>query len=349
MQYGNEPIDASLAIRENLLKWRPRVPALAFTAKTAASAKRWQQRARARFLECLGDMPERTALRPKVLERERMDGYERTTLLLRTAPHIKALCWLCVPDELSAGRSSPAMIAVPGHGMGAKDLLAMDADGRPRSEGEGYQKDYALQVVRLGYPVLVIEPLGFGERRDPAMMANKTGESGCHAAFSIALMLGTSLAALRVNDIRRGLDYLETVRRVDADRVGLMGISGGGQMTLWTTAVETRLKLAVISGYLNRFADSVMGMNHCICNFIPGVAKQFDMTDLAAMIAPRPVLIESGTRDPIFPSKATRAAVRKVREQYGVFKAADRVEADIFEGDHQWSGRRLDAFLAKWL
>ena len=349
MRYGKKPIDSGLGIRPNLLKWRRKPPEMAFNAETVMQARAWQRRARQQFEACLADAPPSVALRPNVLERKQMDGYERTTLLLNTARGIRALCWLCVPDGISSRKPSPAMIATPGHGMGAKDLLGMDERGRPRKEGEGYQKDYALQVVRLGFPCLVIEPVGFGERRDPEMMANTTIESGCHAAFSIALMIGTTLARLRVNDISRGLDYLETVPCVDAKRVGLMGISGGGQMTLWTAAAETRLKLAVVSGYMNRFADSVLGMNHCICNFIPGVAKHFDMPDLAGLIAPRPILIEGGTTDPIFPVRATRSAVRRVREIYRVFGAEERVESEIFEGEHQWSGRKLARFLGKWL
>lgn len=345
MKYGNTPLHRELGIRQNLLNWLPQTPDTTFAAKDAKAAKAWQVRARKVFQKCLGDQPPRVPLNPKVLETKKMDGYVRTTLTLDTAPGIKALCWLCMPNDADAARPRPAMVATPGHGMGAKDLLAMDATGQPRTEGEGYQKDYALQALRLGYPTLVVEPLGFGERRDAAMMANKTGESGCHASYTLAAMLGTSLARLRLNDLQRAIDYFEAVPGVDRKRIGLMGISGGGQMTLWTTAVEPRIKAAIVSGYLNTFRDSVMGMHHCICNFIPGLAKHFDMTDLAAMIAPRPLLIQSGTKDPIFPIKATRAAVARTREIYSVFGAADVVMDDIFAADHQWSPRKVPAFL----
>lgn len=128
-----------------------------------------------------------------------------------------------------------------------------------------------------------------------------------------------------------------------------MGISGGGQMTLWTAAVEPRFKVAIVSGYFNRFRSSVMAMAHCVCNFIPGLARDLEMEDVAAIGAPRPILIQNGTRDPIFPIAATRRAVARLREIYGVFDAADRVEVDIFNGDHQWSPRRVPAFLGKWL
>jgi dienelactone hydrolase len=350
MKIGTRPLHPGLAIRPNLLQWLDK-PRAGFVATDARAAKAWQPKARRVFLDCLGPAPQPVPPRPRVFERKQLDGYSRVMFTIDTAPRLKALCWLCLPDGFSnsRGRKSPAMIATPGHGIGAKDLLAMDKLGTPRKEGEGYQKDYALQAVRLGYPALVVEPMGFGERRDADHMSGKSGESPCQAAAVLASMLGTSLARIRLNDLQRAMDHLDTIPAIDAGRVGLMGISGGGQMTLWTSAADTRIKLAVVSGYLNSFRHSVMGMYHCICNFAPGLAREFDMTDLAAMVAPRPILIESGTKDPIFPIQATRAAIKRVRAIYSVYGAADRVESDIFTGDHQWSGRKLEGFLRKWL
>ncbi len=351
MKYSNVPIDPALGIRPNLLQWLPARPAMSFRVRSVEQARTWQVKARRQLNKCLGPPIKRTALRPQVLEHKQLDGYTRTTLLLNTAPQLKSLCWLCIPDGASPrGRGrSPAMVATPGHGIGAKDLLAMDEAGRSRKEGDGYQKDYALQVVRLGIPVLVVEPLGFGERRDPEIMSEKSAETGCHAAATITSMLGTTLARIRLNDLQRGLDFLEKQPQVDPKRIGLMGISGGGQMTLWSCAAEKRFKVAIVSGYMNTFAGSVMGMHHCICNFAPGLAQSFDMSDLAALVAPRPMLIESGTKDSIFPLKATRAAVRQVRKNYDVWNAGDRVVHDVFKGEHQWSGRRVAGFLRRWL
>lgn len=350
MQLGTQPLDPALTVRTALLKWLDSGPRHAFTATTPAAARAWQPRARKALLACLGDAPppSPTPLRTRMLERVQLDGYSRTLFTLDTAKNIKALCWLCVPDGINLKSSTsrvPAMIATPGHGYGAKDLVALDPKGKPRKEGEGYQKDYALQAVRLGYPTLVIEPMAFGERRDADHMSGKSHESPCQAGATIATMLGTSLARIRMNDIQKGLDYLGTLPGIDAKRVGLMGISGGGQMTLWTAAADTRIKAAIVSGYFNTFKDSVMGMHHCICNFVPGLARDFDMTDLAAMIAPRGLLFESGTKDPIFPIKATRAATRKARAIYKVFGVPGNIDAEVFDADHQWSGKKLAAFL----
>ncbi len=338
-----------LTIRPALMPWMPKTPTLSFNAKDVKAAKAWQKKAVKAFEESLGPAVPSVPFKVKVLEKVQLDGYTRQKLLINTGPGIQALAWFCVPDGVSAsrGKKLPAVIATPGHGVGAKDLVALDRNGNARPEGQGYQKDYALQAVRLGYPTIAVEPMGFGDRRDTAMIEGKSSESGCQAAFNVSLMLGYTLARIRVNDIQKSIDYLQGLSFVDADKIALMGISGGGQMTLWTTAVEPRIKAAVVSGYFNSFKHSVMAMHHCVCNFIPGVAQKLDMTDLAALIAPRPLLIEAGTKDDIFPIQATRDALVKIKKIYKTFGVPGNVEDDIFEADHQWSGKKVAAFLAK--
>src|SRR5690606_22907343 len=129
-------------------------------------------KARHRFDELLGDPIPSVDPRPRVLADEQLDGYRRITFTQATAPSIRSLNWLLLPDGASDASPLPAMIATPGHGLGAKDLIAMNSKGGPRREGNGYQKDYALAAVRHGVAVLAVEPLGFGERRDVQMLAD---------------------------------------------------------------------------------------------------------------------------------------------------------------------------------
>lgn len=352
LNYGKLPLASELGLRPMLLKWLPGEPAHAYRNPTGdlAGLRAWQRKARQAFEQCLGQpIPKVDDARPRTLERRQMEGYTRTTFTLATGPGMRALAWLLLPDGASSASPLPAMIATPGHGLGGKDILAMDATGNPRPEGEGYQKDYAIQAVRHGLAVLVIEPLGFGERRDAMMADPQHSESGCHAASTLATMLGTTLARIRIHDIQCGLDHLQTLPMIDAKRVGMMGISGGGQTTLWTLAIEKRLKLGIVSGYLNSFRHSVMGMHHCICNFIPGLAANFDKADLAMLACPRPILFQNGMKDPIFPIKPAREAYRKLHAQYEALGLGDRVEMDVFKEDHVWSPRRVGPFLDRWL
>ena len=84
-------------------------------------------------------------------------------------------------------------------------------------------------------------------------------------------------------------------------RVGCMGISGGGTVTLFATALEPRIRAAMVSGYLNTFRDSIGSLAHCIDNYVPGILNWAEMHDVAGLIAPRPLFVESGEKDNIFP------------------------------------------------
>lgn len=73
------------------------------------------------------------------------------------------------------------------------------------------------------------------------------------------------------------------------------------------------MKTCVVSGYLSTFRDSVLAMHNCTCSFVPGLATRFEMIDIAALVLPRPILVEAGTRDPIFPIDVVRNAVSNAR------------------------------------
>jgi hypothetical protein len=119
-----------------------------------------------------------------------------------------------------------------------------------------------------------------------------------------------------------------------------MGISGGGTATLFAAALEPRIRAAMVSGYLNTFRDSVGSLAHCIDNYVPGILNWAEMADVAGLIAPRPLFAESGEKDNIFPIAASLESFTQVRGIYDVFGAADRVEHEVFPGEHSFWGRR---------
>lgn len=144
----------------------------------------------------------------------------------------------------------------------------------------------------------------------------------------------------------RVLDYIATRDDADSSRIGMMGISGGGTTTLFTSALDDRVRVVVVSGYLNTFKDSILSVDHCKDNYIPGILKFGEMYDIAALIAPRPLLVEGGTKDPI---EATKYAYEQVRRAYALLGAEERLEADFFEGRHEIGGWKCYDFIASWL
>jgi hypothetical protein len=241
------------------------------------------------------------------------------------------------------------MICVPGHGRGADDIVAIDEKGQDRTPRQGYQRDFAIQIVERGIAAVAIEPMGFGCRRDPIAKKRGPGTASCQPAAGAALLLGETMIGWRVYDIMRTIDWVGTRADLDVARVGCMGISGGGTATVFSTALEPRIQVAMVSGYLNTFRDSILSLSHCIDNYVPGILKWAEMYDIAGLIAPRPLFVESGTRDNIFPIAASRESVKRVQQIYDVFGAPAALAHEVFEDEHVFYGGKGIPFVVEHL
>ena len=157
------------------------------------------------------------------------------------------------------------------------------------------------------------------------------------------------MIAWRVYDVMRTIDYIETRADLDRRRVGCMGISGGGTCTTFASALEPRIRTALISGYLNTFRESIGSLSHCIDNYVPGILKWAEMYDVAGLIAPRPLFVESGENDRIFPVQASVESFKQVKHIYTVFGAPDKAEQEVFPDAHSFWGKQGIPFLVRHL
>jgi dienelactone hydrolase len=322
--------------------------ALTYKPSSKKATEAWQKKLRAKVTELIGGFPkEKTPLQPLTLEVRDFPGYRREKFVMRTRPGMSLLGYLLTPRE--AKGPLPTMICVPGHGRGVDDIVGIDDKGRDRTDKAGYQHDFAIQTVEAGLAAVAIEPLAFGCRRDERTKKRGLGTSACQPAAGAALLLGETMIAWRSWDVVRTVDWIETRKDLDARRVGLMGISGGGTVTSFASALEPRIRAAMISGYLNTFKDSIVAMSHCIDNYVPGILNWCENYDVASLIAPRPLYVESGTRDNIFPIEASKSAFEKVRKVYEALGAAELVKQEVFEGEHLFHGGGGIPFLARHL
>jgi dienelactone hydrolase len=330
----------------NLYEAAPR--ALRFRARTRSEAEAWQKALRAKLTELVGGFPsERRALNPISLETRTFPGYTREKIVFDSRPGVSVLAYLLLPEK--ARRPAAVMICVPGHGRGVDDIVGIDERGEDRTDKAGYQHDFAIQVAEAGMAALAIEPMGFGCRRDPVNARQGLGRKACDPVAGGALLVGQTMIGWRVWDVMRTIDYIATRAELDQNRVGCMGISGGGTVTVFSAALDERIRTALVSGYLNTFGDSIGSLAHCADNYVPGILNWAEMHDLAGLIAPRPLFVESGEKDNIFPIAASIESFNEVRKIYGILGADDRVEQEVFPGEHSFWGKRGIPFLARHL
>jgi dienelactone hydrolase len=322
----------------------------AFRAKTRDEAMAWQERARRALADTLGflDTPS-VAPEPREIERVDRGTHVRHKIVIRTSTESSLPLYLLVPKDRPP--RTPVVLALHGHGYGAKDIVGLWEDGCERRGPDGYHRDFGCQLAEHGFIVAAPEISCFGERQMADVPKFRAvGMSGtCHNASTYAMMLGKSAAGMRVMDGMRVLDYLQTRDDTRDAPVGAMGISGGGMHAFFSAALDTRIKAAVISGYFCDWRHSILSIYHCTCNFVPGLLKLGELSDLAGLIAPRPVMVEHGTHDDIFPIEHVRASVERARRAWNVFAAADDFETDYFEGRHRINGPAAYDFLAKHL
>jgi hypothetical protein len=305
-----------------------------------AAVVAWQRRGRRRLAALLGRLPERVPLNVEVVESVDCGSYRRDKVVYDSERHMSVPAWLLVPhDRVQPG---PAVLAQHGHGPGKDEVVGLTEFG---DEGSP-PNDYGHQLALRGYVVLAPDLRTFGERAD----WNPPNIYSCDHSNMHASMLGQSVLALDLWDLARGLDLLAADPLVDERRLGVVGLSQGGTCTLFLAAWDRRVRAAVVSGYFNQWGVcAAIPWNMCGSQVLPGVAGALDHVELGALIAPRALLIESGTDDGIFPAATTKEQHARLAGVYAALGRGERLELDQFEGGHRWHGELAYPFLRRWL
>lgn len=296
----------------------------------------WKSNLCSRLKKVIGLSTERVALEPEETDQVHLGDYSRTTVTFASRSGMRVFGYLLIPDEVKT--PAPAVICVPGHGNGVDCIVGIESDD--------YQNDFAIQCVRAGFVTLAIEPIGFGLRKAEV---DRERYSSCNGDSMAALMLGESMIGWRVHDALVAIDYLLTRPEVDQDRIATMGISGGGLVAFWAACLDERIAATVVSGYFNTFFDSILSIDHCVDNYAHGLAKVVEMPDMAALIAPRPLFVESGAKDHIFPLAAFELACKRAE---AIFRHANEPEnfgCHVFDGGHEFNGTQAIPRLKTWL
>ncbi|WP_339314998.1 alpha/beta hydrolase family protein [Paenibacillus sp. FSL R10-2734] len=284
-----------------------------------------------------------------VIERVVCDGYVRERVELSAVNGMSFAAYVLIPNGYE-GKKIPAVIAIHGHGYGSREIVGLNFDGSVDDKSPGIHQHFALQLVRRGMLVIAPDVVGFGERLLEADLTDgRTAPSSCYKMSTQLLMLGKTLTGLRVMEIGSVLDYLGSRSDVDTERLGIMGFSGGGLISYITAALDERIKAVVLTGFTNTFKDSIIGVDHCICNHIPNILLYAELPEWIGLISPRALFLESGERDPIFPKQGFQKSVEDIRKIYEAENAPDQLSSDLFPGVHEISGRYSYDWLADTL
>ena len=304
-------------------------PALAFDATTVDEWRSWRAALLPRLTHLLGHAPEeRAPLDVQVTGRTDEGTYLREHLTFATEPGLRVPAYLLHPKRQPPGRAGAAVLALHGHGRGKDDVAGIAASTRERQRRvTALSYDYGARLAERGYLVLVPDARGFGE------FAAADGMT-CGWAATSALLLGRTLVGMRVRDAIQAVDLLTQLPEVDPARIACVGLSWGGTHAMWTTALDDRIATAVVSGAFGLFADTLIESDECPCQVVPGLLPVADLPDIVSLIAPRPLLLQSGLADQHATPDVVAEAYALVQRAYAVAGAPDAVELDQFAGGH---------------
>ncbi|MFH1567768.1 MAG: alpha/beta hydrolase family protein [Gemmatimonadota bacterium] len=331
-----------------------RTPELAFRGRDRRQFAAWKKKALPRVLACLGDAPGRVPLRPQLLAEWELRGLRRQRWIIDVQEHLSATVLVNLPADLKRGQRRPAILCCHGHGpFGKEPVMGNDSSPEMAANIAQHRYNYGEVMAQLGFVTYAIDWIGFGERNDttkPNHHAGSGGRDWCNLYYLHATMLGMTSISINVTHGQAATDFACSLPQVDGDRLGVMGLSGGGTMTLWMTLCDQRFRASEIMCYSDLWAAfGVRDNNYCGMQVAPGLFKLVDLPDCQGLIAPRPLLVDIGANDTCFKVDTALACYRQVEAIYRAAGAADCLELDLHPGEHGWGGNRSEAFFRQYL
>ena len=320
----------SLALPERRVRlWQPDYSSVeAFLASVAPNRERWRQ--------AMGSFgPSSLPLEPEFAPFFEDGQVSATWLSLPLLGSLRARAVLALPK---AGRS-PYPLVVAQHGIASSPERVFGFD-----DPENIYHAYGRRLAEEGFAVLA--PLNVTEAKPRARLTR------------LCLMLGGTLWGLEVARTARLLDYAQSRGDTDAGRMGMWGISLGGAYTMFTLPLEPRLKAGVVTAWFNsRVAKMVVDDPRYSCFlsteeehiFVPGWLREFADSDLAALICPRPLQVQTGKGDSIAWWPMVQEEFEASKEHYRKLGIADRIELDLRDRGHETHVESGLRFLTKWL
>lgn len=329
--------------------------------------------AREAVLGLLGYRPEKVDPRPEVTEKADRGDHIRERVVFSTTPASRVPAYVLVPKGLK--KPAPAVVDLHSHGgmflFGKEKVVDLGANHPAMVEYHKANYDSrptATELVRRGYVVVSIDAFMFGERRVVIDADRAAGwdrakftadevrrlNAVCRAKESTVVkgltLAGVTWPGVVAWDDMRTIDYLATRPDVDAKRIGCLGISMGGYRAAYLAALDDRVTAGCVVGFMSAVAPMRKAHldTHSFVHFLPGLHRLMDLPDLAALAAPRGLLVQQCRRDKLFPPEGMEEAVARIAE---VYKAADhegQFEGRFYDEPHRFTRRMQDEAFA-WL
>jgi dienelactone hydrolase len=300
--------------------------------KTRADAQAYVVEARKKIQLCFGHFPEKTPLNARVTGVVERDAYHIEKVIFESRPLFYVTCNVYLPK----GKNTllPGVVGSCGHSDNGK-------------AAETYQS-FAQGLARMGYVVLIFDPIGQGERfqyaHQEAQTRPRPGVGEHLYAGNQQFLVGEFFGSWRAWDGIRALDYLLTRPEVDPRHIGITGNSGGGTMTTWLCGLDQRWSMAAPSCFVTTFRRNLENELPADTEQCPpkSLALHLDHADFLAALAPKPVMILAKERD-FFDVRGAEEAYRRLKRLYALLGAEENIKLFIGLTAHGFTQENRDA------
>jgi len=149
-------------------------------------------------------------------------------------------------------------------------------------------------------------------------------------------MHGKTLLGERLKDGVAATNFLRALPDVEPGFLGCVGHSAGGTTALFLAVLEPHITHGIVSGYFCDYQQSILGMPHCVCNYVPGLLPLAGVGEIAALIAPRRLLLINGENDPIFPMSGFDSPFQTLQHAYALTGSEANLSRVLHQNGHQF-------------
>ncbi|HOL22266.1 MAG TPA: alpha/beta hydrolase family protein [bacterium] len=319
-------------------------PQLEFSGKNYKDYIGWRKKFEKKFRELLGPFPQGVPLNPVIVLHREFPDYMAEKVIYDTERFMSVPAWVCYPRNKKKGEKLPVVICCHGHGD-KSSMAGLDRKGKPVDED--YGKKIGIRLAREGFLTISPDWRCFGERREPPER-DPAPRDLCNMGNLLTQTFGYNLLTLDIWDGLRTIEYLASRSDTDMSRLGCVGCSFGGTMTMFLTAATEKIKASCISGYLSATAKSFI-WGTCGSQILPELLQWGDRAEIAGLICPRPLLIQIGKYDSTFPSFYALQEFSRLKKIYDAAGVKDMLALDLFEGTHEINYPPILEWFNKWL
>jgi len=321
----------------------------AFKGKTKEEFKSWQLEFRKELKNILGITRLEAELTTKKIKARKIDSEDlgwavRERWEIWTEPTVVLPFVLMLPKNMKG--KLPVMITPHGHSKNTESYAGIYNSVQDSIEGEVGERNIGVQAVKNNFIAIVPTTRGFGKTRTKEDI-EKDAPYSCRIQLMHDLLVGRTPIGDRVWDVSKLIDWALKELPVDKSKIVVSGNSGGGTTALFAAACDTRISACIPASYFSTFTGSIGSIEHCDCNYIPGILNYGEMADIAGLIAPRYFCALHGRKDDIFPIVETQKAFEHLQHIYTVAGYPDNCKLYIGNEGHRYYKEGAWSFLER--